>query len=258
MIKLKQINFSYDDAPVMRGLSLDIPAGSWLGLIGPNGIGKTTLLKLISGSLEANSGEIKIDGKDVISYSRREMARLLAVVPQAAGFAFSFSAIEVVLMGRSPYLKQFGFETAKDIEIAKDAMEKTDTWQFRDRPIDELSSGERQRVLIARALAEEPKILLLDEPTTFLDIKHQMDIMEIIAGLNRERGMTIVSAIHDINLAISYCSKIALLYDGSIYKLGTPEDVVTYANLKETFGAEVYVGINEITGRPYYVPMRRG
>lgn len=257
MITLSDIKFSYNGKPVIDDLSLSVRGGAWMGLIGPNGTGKTTLLKLISGALIPNAGKIEVGNKPISSYSRKEMARLLAVVPQVSPFAFAFSALEIVLMGRSPYLKHFGFETAADLEIAEKAMRKTDAWQFRNRPIDELSGGERQRVMIARALAQQPRILLLDEPTTFLDIKHQLDIMEILSDLNRNQGLTIISAIHDINLAISYCSKIALIYNGKVHKQGTPEEVISYTNLKEIFGAEVYVGVNELTGKPYYIPMRQ-
>lgn len=256
MITLDNISFAYNRTPVIDKLSCRVPAGRWLGIIGPNGSGKTTILKLISGLLTPETGEINLDNQPVKSYSRREMARLLAVVPQVSPFAFSFTALEVVLMGRHPYIKSFGFETRSDIEVTKDSMKKTDTWRFRNRPIDELSGGERQRVLIARALAEEPKILLLDEPTTFLDIKHQLDIMDILTELNKNEDLTIVSAIHDINLAISYCHDIALLHRGKIEKTGSSEEVITYKNLKDIFGAEVYVGLNEFTGRPYYVPAR--
>jgi len=257
MIELRDISFSYGANAIIRDLSLRVNKGSWLGLIGPNGAGKTTLLQLISGALIPSSGGITIDQRDAHNYTRREMAKKIAIVPQGASFAFSFSTLEIVLMGRAPYLKHFGFETPNDLEAAKRAMELTDTWQFRDRPIDQLSGGERQRVLIARALTQEPEILLLDEPTTFLDIRHQVDIMGILADLNGNSSITIISAIHDINLAISYCDTIALLHEGNIRVEGKPEDVITYANLKEIFETDVYVGVNEFTGKPYYVPMQR-
>lgn len=257
MIRLDNITFAYNGTAIIAGLSLDVKAGEWLGVIGPNGAGKTTLLKLISGELKTETGSVSVHGKNIHSYSRRETAKLLSVVPQGTTFPFPFSALEVVLMGRHPYIKSFGFETARDREIAKSAMLKTDTWQFRDRSINELSGGERQRVLIARALAEEPKILLLDEPTTFLDIKHQQEIMEILTELNTKHDLTIVSAIHDINLAISYCSEIAFLFNGAVYKRGLASEVITYANLKEIFGTDVYVGVNEFTKKPYYVPMKK-
>lgn len=257
MLKLSNINFAFDTAPIIDRLSLNVERGAWLGVIGPNGAGKTTLLKLISGVLRPIDGEINIDDRAIQKFSRNEMARLIAVVPQVSSFTFPFTVSEIVLMGRAPYLKNFGFETAMDIAIAEEAMKRTDIWQFRSRSIDELSGGERQRVLIARALAQEPKILLLDEPTTFLDIKHQLDIMEILTELNKDPGLTIISAIHDVNLAISYCKTIALLNNGRIFKLGTPAEVVTYSNLKEVFSADVYVGLNEFTGNPYYVPMKK-
>jgi len=254
MIKLNNLKFAYDEKEVIRDLDLEVCQGEWLGLIGPNGAGKSTLIKLISGYLHPQEGSIQINNKDISEYSRNELSRLIAVVPQTSSTTFSFTSLQLVLMGRSPYLKRFGFETKKDVEIAKDVMIKTDTWQFRNRAVEELSGGERQRVLIARALAQDPKILLLDEPTTFLDIKHQLDIMNIITDLNQNHGITIISALHDINLAISYCKDIAILDKGSISSIGKPLETITYKNIKETFGADVYVGINELTGKPYYVP----
>lgn len=255
MILLNEITFAYDRDDVIHDLSLEISAGSFTGIIGPNGAGKTTLLKLISGTLTPQFGTITINGRAITSYSRCEIAKMIAVVPQIEAPVFPFSAFEIVLMGRAPYLKRFGFETKRDLEIAENVMRKTGTWGLRERSIDELSGGERQRVLIARALAEEPRILLMDEPTTFLDIRHQLEIMEILSSLNKSEGMTIVSAMHDINLAIAYCDDIALLYNGGIFSHGKPEDVITYVNLKRIFGADVYVGVNEFTGKPYYIPM---
>lgn len=257
MIQLTKIKFAYGDNLIINDLSLSVKPGEWLGLIGPNGSGKTTLLNIISGLLHPISGETKLNQKDIIRYSRKEIARMIAVVPQTSPFPFAFTALEIVLMGRHPYIKNFGFETGTDLKIAKEKMIQTDTWQFRGRRIDELSGGERQRVLIARALTQQPKILLLDEPTTFLDIKHQLNIMEILYELNRKTELTIISAIHDINLAISYCTEIALMKEQTIYKHGEPTEIITYANLKETFSAEIYVGVNEFTGKPYYIPMKK-
>lgn len=257
MITLDHINFSYGKTPLIGGLTLEVKKGEWVGIIGPNGAGKTTLIKLMSGYLPTNEGDIFVQGKHIGSYSRREISKIVSVVPQNSHFAFSFTALEVVLMGRAPHIDRFGLEKEADLRVAREAMEMTDTWQFRDRPIDELSGGELQRVIIARSLAQEPQVLLLDEPTTFLDIKHQSDIAEIIAHLNNKRGTTIVSAMHDVNLAISYCTRIILLNNGRIFKDGDPKDVITYTNLKAAFGADVYVGQNEFTGLPYYVPMKK-
>lgn len=202
----------------------------------------------------AASATLQLCGRPISSYKSAELAKLVAVVPQSSNITFPFSAFEVVLMGRTPYQKTFGFETKRDVEIAENAMRMTDTWQFAGRPIQELSGGERQRVIIARALAQEAEILLLDEPTSSLDIRHQQEIMRLLKKLNSERSITIVSAIHDINLALLYCKDIMLLKDGSVFKIGAASEVVTYSNLKDVFETEVYVGINDLNGKPYYLP----
>lgn len=276
MISAIEIKFAYERTPVINGVSFSASAGDWLGLLGPNGSGKTTLLKCLSGILRPQSGEIELtpspspsppatnpsagrqrgEGKSIFHFNRAEIARSIAVVPQDSSILFQFTAFEIVLMGRTPYQKIFGFESSIDIEIATQAMKETDTWQFAKRPFQELSGGERQRVIIARALAQQPKILLLDEPTTFLDIKHQQDILKLLKKLN-EQGMTIISAMHDINLALLYCKSIMLLKDGTIYKIGATNETVTYSNLKAVFDTEVYVGINDLTGKPYYLPYEK-
>lgn len=255
MIIIKNISFSYGTTPVLRDVSFNVGKGAWLGILGPNGSGKTTLLKCISRNLEPNCGNILLDGKDLCSYSRSEIAKVVGVVPQENSVPFPFTVMEMVLMGRTPYHKAFGFDSARDINIAKDAMEMTDILKFANRSIQELSGGEKQRVMIARALAQEPKVLLMDEPTSFLDIKHQQEILGIIKKLNAEKGLTVISAMHDINIALAYCKDIMFLKDGMVKNIGKAEDVVTYANLKDVFETEVYVGVNDLDGRPYYLPM---
>ena len=255
MIKINNITFAYEKTPVLTDVSFDINTGDWLGILGPNGSGKTTLLKCLSRTLFPQNGTIEINERDINSFTHKEIAQIAGIVPQDSNPIFPFTAFEIVLMGRAPYKKGFGFETARDVEIAKSAMIATDAWQFAGRPIQELSGGERQRVIIARALAQEPKVLLLDEPTSFLDIKHQQEILNIIKKLNRETGLTVVSAMHDINLALLYCKTIAFLKDGEFFKIGRPDEIVTYANLKTVFNTEVYVGINDLNGRPYYLPL---
>lgn len=253
MISITDLTFSYDSVPVLRGITLTVEAGDWLGILGPNGVGKTTLLKCVSGILKPAKGSIEVEGRDITTLKRGETARLIAVVPQGESILFPFTAFEIVLMGRAPHLRRFGFETSHDLKVAEDVMRLTDTWQFKDRPMHELSGGERQRVIIARALAQEAEILLLDEPTSFLDIKHQIDILSLIKGINHR--LTIVSTFHDINLATLFCNRIALMKSGDIFAFGDPATVVTYANLKAVFEKELYVGINDLTGRPYYLPL---
>lgn len=255
MINIQKITFSYDkNTPVFDGVTLNIQKGEFLGILGPNGSGKSTLLKLISGTITPSSGKIFVEGRNLREIAHKERARRIAVVPQESQIPFSFSALEVVLMGRAPYLPLLGFESETDIELAKRAMKETDTLQFADRDIHDLSGGERQRVIVARSLAQGPSILLLDEPTTFLDIRHQVELSNLVKRKNKEDGLTVITVVHDINIASTFCDRILFLKDGEIVVDGTPDKVVTYANVKSVFNAEVYVGINDLTGKPYYVP----
>lgn len=254
MINVKNISFSYEKDPVLNDVSFQVQTGEWLGILGPNGSGKTTLIKCLAKNLHPQKGSIEINDKPINVWPQQKLAQILGVIPQESNILFPFTAFEVVLMGRSPYQKNFGFESGSDIEIARKAMQVTDTIQFANRPIQELSGGERQRIIIARALTQEPKILLMDEPTSFLDIKHQQEILGLLKKLNQEEGLTIISAMHDINLALLYCRSIMLMKNGNIHKIGLTSEVVTYSNLKYVFDTEVYVGINDLNGKPYYLP----
>lgn len=255
MMELNNISFSYSERlKVLNDISLKVNKGEFIGILGPNGSGKTTLLKIISGTLKAAIGNVYLEGKKIQDFRHKERARRIAVVPQETSIPFSFSALEIVLMGRAPYLPLFGFETKEDICIAKEAMSTTDVLQFARRPMQELSGGEKQRVIVARALAQKPDILLLDEPTTYLDIRHQMDLYRTIKKRNIEDQLTVITVMHDINLASTFCDRIIFLKEGCINADGTPHDVVKYAKIKEVFDTDVYVGINDLTGKPYYVP----
>lgn len=255
MINLQNISFSYEEGPpILKHLSLKITKGEFVGILGPNGSGKTTLLKIISGTLKPQKGEVLLEGRALDTIRHRDRAKFIAVVPQETSIPFSFSALEVVLMGRAPYLPSFGFETKEDISVAKYAMDATDVSKLADRSIQELSGGEKQRVIVARALAQEPQLLLLDEPTTFLDIRHQMDLYRLVKKRNAEDGLTVITVLHDINLASTFCDRIVFLKAGRIVEDGMPHDVIKYAKIKEVFDTEVYVGINDLTGMPYYVP----
>ena len=255
MIELSNISFSYEEGHnVLKHISLKIGKGEFVGVLGPNGSGKTTLLKIISSVLKPQKGYLTLDGKRLESVRHKDRAKFIAVVAQETSIPFSFSALEVVLMGRAPYLPLFGFEKKEDIAVAKSAMEATDILNFAGRNIQELSGGERQRVIVARALAQQPRLILLDEPTTYLDIKHQMDLYRLMKKRNIEDGLTVITVLHDINLASTFCDRIIFLKDGRTVADGTPKDVINYAKIKEVFDTEVYVGINDLTGMPYYVP----
>jgi iron complex transport system ATP-binding protein len=190
--------------------------------------------------------------------SQGEIARKMAVVPQEAYSLFPFRVIEMVLMGRSPYLGHLMFERARDLEIAKKAMEWTEILPVSERPIDELSGGERKRVFIARALAQEPEVILLDEPTANLDIHHQVDFLDLILSLNREKGLTIMMASHDLNVASEYCDRLVLLRGGKVFKIGRAREVVTKANIEEVYGCRVWVDENPVSGMPRITLLKKG
>jgi iron complex transport system ATP-binding protein len=250
IISAQNINFSYATKPIMEDVSLVIDEAQIVAIIGPNGSGKTTLLKIINGTLFPDSGQMLIDGKDTRLWPRQEIAKTVAIVPQETASIFSFYAEEIVLMGRFPRLSNYRFENKKDYRIVHEAMEKTDTLAFANRRFDELSAGERQRVLIARALAQEPKILLLDESTVFLDLKHQMQFLALLRQLNVTQNLTVMFVTHDINLAAQHAGRIILLYCGKNYAIGKPAEVITAANIKEVYDVDVLIDQNPQSGLP--------
>lgn len=256
MLELRGVSFAYGNREVLHDIDLEIPTGAFMGLIGPNGSGKTTLLKLIMGLLKPTAGEVYWEGKVVRRIKRRHLARILAVVSQEYATAFPFCVKEIVLMGRSPHMGAWRFEGERDLAVVREAMEMTDTLHLAERPMDHLSGGEKQRVLIARALAQEPRVLLLDEPTAYLDIKHQVEFFELIHRLNRERGLTILAVTHDINLASLYCDFIVLLRDGRIYLKGTPEEVVREDHIQAVYVLPVLVDRHPVIGVPRVTPRR--
>ncbi len=255
-IRLEFVSFRYDQAWVLREVSLEVERGGFLGILGPNGSGKTTLLNLVDGILSPREGRVFLEGEDAATLDRDELARRVAVVPQDSPLIFPFTVQEIVLMGRTPHLGRWRFEGQRDFEIARDAMKRTGTLPLAGRPMSELSGGERQRVLIARALAQEPRILLLDEPTSNLDIHHQLAFFSLVEDLNRTRGLTVVAVSHDINLASLYCRRIALLKDGAVCGEGRPEDIITEESIRDVFGAPVRVDRHPETGRPRITPIR--
>ncbi|MGV8057530.1 MAG: heme ABC transporter ATP-binding protein [Smithellaceae bacterium] len=249
IIKLEQIGFRYNAHWVLKNISCEISKGEFLGIIGPNGSGKTTLLKVIDGILKPQEGEVWINGISGNKMSRDNLAKTIAVVAQDSQMIFPFSVQEIVLMGRAPHLSKWRFEGETDLRIAREAMEMTDTLVLMNRSMSALSGGERQRVLIARALAQQPQIMLLDEPTAFLDIKHQIDFFDLIKTLNKNRELTVVAITHDINLASLYCDRIALLHNGHIHCLGNPAEVITEKNIKDVYDTNVTVDQSPMTGR---------
>lgn len=250
LINAKKIKFSYAAKPVMEDVSFSIDEAQMVAVIGPNGSGKTTLLKIINGTLLPAAGQVFIDGKDIRQWSRKEIAQRVAIVPQETSVIFPFFAEEIVLMGRFPHLSRYGFENKEDYRIVHEAMKQTDTLDFAARRFSELSAGERQRVLIARALAQEPKILLLDESTVFLDLKHQAQFLSLLRQLNIAQQLTVIFVTHDVNLAAQNAHRIILLDSGKIYAIGMPAEVITAANLKKVYDVEAGIDSNPYDGSP--------
>lgn len=256
-LAIEQLSFSYGSRPVIQDVSFEAHGGEVLGIIGPNGSGKSTLLKLISRVLVPTRGRILIDGEDTSQWNPRQLARVMAVVPQDTQIYFDFTADEVVEMGRNPYLGRFQGMSPKERTIVKAAMDVTNTLEFVGRSIMELSGGERQRVIIARALAQEPKVLLLDEPTASLDINHEVEVFELVRGLTIQEGLVTVAVLHDLNLAAEYCDHLLLLSRGAVTAHGSVEEVLAEDNIASVYGLDVAVYANVLTGRPHVQPLPR-
>ena len=257
-LQICQVSFSYLDGLVLRNIDLSVKAGEIVGLLGPNGSGKTTLLKLASGILKPTQGEIKLDGSSLSQLSRKSIARNIAVVPQQFHIPFAFTASEVVMLGRTPFLRPLAEETEADRQLVNNALELVGIRELAQRRFDELSGGERQKVILAMALAQQPKLLLLDEPTVHLDITHQVEILELVKRLNVEEGLTVIAAMHDLNLAALYFDRLILLKEGRVWADGTPNQVLTEAKISEVFSASVRVERHPLTGAPHIVVMPKG
>jgi iron complex transport system ATP-binding protein len=250
LLRIHNLSCGYGGSPILTDIDLRVSRGEFLGVIGPNGSGKTTLLRAITRILKPQKGSILMDGKDLRKMSHKELAKACAVAAQIIEPAL-MTVKEYVLLGRLPYFKRYQFfETRNDETIVQKYMELTDTIKLEKTRMNELSGGERQLASIARALAQEPSLLLLDEPTSHLDITHQLQILDLITRLNRILGLTVMIVLHDLNLASEYCSRLVLLNEGSAYKIGIPGDVLTYGTIQEVYKTEVRVERSPISGRP--------
>jgi len=255
MLKIKNIDCYYGNIEILKRINLSADIGEFIGIIGPNGSGKTTLLKCISRVLKPKVGSVILDGNDIYGMKALELAKKLSVVSQDTKIDFEFNALEIVLMGRTPHLGRFELESGKDLKIAKNAMEVTNTLSLVDRPITEISGGERQRVIIARALAQEPKILLLDEPTSNLDINYRLEILDLIKRLTIEQGLIAIMAIHDLNMAANYCDYMTLLHRGEIISKGGPKEVLTAENIRRAYRIDAIVKRHPMTNSLYITPL---
>lgn len=255
-LQARDVTAGYGASDAVRGVSIEAAPGEIVAIVGPNGAGKSTLLRVLGGTLKARHGEVSLFGHALESYDRRALARLVAVVAQESAVAFRFTVLEVVLMGRTPHLGPFRFESRRDLEIAHAALEHFDLLELAGRPIQELSGGERKRVFLARALAQEPKVLLLDEPTAFLDMKHVAEIFLRFRELCAERRMAAMATLHDLNAAAMYANRILLMKDGETVAYGDTESVLNEENLRRVYETQVYVGRNPATGTLAILPGR--
>lgn len=252
IIECSNIGFSYNGTAVLNGINFSISPGEMVGILGANGSGKSTLLKIFSGLLKPESGEALYRNKEISKLGRKEIAKRLAYIPQDPVFAFPFSITEIVLMGRAPYIGRFEFEREQDREMAESAMETVGITHLKDRLISQVSAGERQLASLARALVQEPEIMILDEPATFLDIRHRTEIMKILIKLKEERGISIVAATHDIFSALYYFEEIIILKDGKVFAEGKTEKVVNEENLSAAYG--INVSVKKVNGRVFVFP----
>ncbi|MGQ9543034.1 MAG: ABC transporter ATP-binding protein [Candidatus Bathyarchaeia archaeon] len=256
LIRVDGIDFSYDSHEALSRVSFEVEQGEFIGIIGPNGAGKSTLLKVMSKILKPKSGTVFLDDSNIQEMSERSIARNMGFVAQETAITFGFKVRDVVLMGRNPHLGRLDSESVQDMRITEESMIRTGISHLAERAITEVSGGEKQRVLIARALTQTPRILLLDEPTLHLDISSQLEIMDLLKRLNEELKLTVIAVYHDFNLAARYCRRMLLMNKGRIEALGSPKHVLTEENLRRVFGVEAHVCYNSLTDSIYVIPLQ--
>ena len=251
-IKIDGVTFSYrgaGDSPVLKGITVDLGGSQVVSILGPNGVGKSTLIHCINKILEPTGGAVYLDGRDVKDYSLKEMARQTGYVPYSSSDTFPLTVVDTVLLGRHP---QAGWKTTEeDLEAVYDVLEKLEIEDLAMRYFNELSAGQHQKVMLARGLVQNPKVLLLDEPTSNLDIKHQLGITRLLKRLSHTEGIMVVMISHDLNIAARYSDNVILMHEGTIFAAGTPEEVLTVENIREVYGVES--SITEVEGRPYII-----
>ena len=253
-LEIQAITLAYGNKKVVEGVTFEVMPGEVVGLVGPNGSGKSTIIKALSRVITPYAGTVLINGRNISRIPRSELSLMISVVPQIPLLPSAFTAFEIVLMGRNPHLGLFQYEGPRDIDIAWQAMEQTSTQCLAQRRISELSGGEIQCVVIARALAQETQAILLDEPTANLDISRQIEILDLVKGLCRGNKLTVVAALHDLNLAAHYCDRLLLINGGRIHAEGTPTEVINRQNLEQVYGHGSYVHTHPLSGLPAVLP----
>ncbi len=256
-IDIKNLSYAYGKPTVLKDISFSVPRGDFFIVIGPNGSGKTTLMKVISGIRKFQKGRIEVMGHAIRGYAKKTLAQTVALVPQEVPADFPFTVNELVLMGRSPYLGMLGLPQEGDLEIADQAIAFTGVEHLAGRKLDQLSGGERQLVFIARAICQQPQIILLDEPTASLDLSHQVKIMDLMEKLKFEKDITVVMVSHDVNLAAMYGDTLLLLKDGKVVRQGSPGDVLTFEVLEEAYGCTLLVDQSPLGQFPSVTPVPR-
>lgn len=251
------VTLAYGARTVVDGLSLDLAPGRITAIVGANGCGKSTLLRALARLLRPAAGQVVLDGSALATRSTKEIARTLGLLPQSPVAPEGIAVADLVGRGRHPHQRLLARWSPRDYEVVAEALDATGIADLADRSVDELSGGQRQRVWIAMALAQETDILLLDEPTTFLDVAHQIDVLDLLADLNRDRGTTIVMVLHDLNLAARYADELVAVREGRIHALGAPETIVTDSLVREVFGLECCVIPDPLTGKPLVLPSGR-
>lgn len=254
-IEVQNVIFGYKKDLVLKDISFNIEKGKFFSIIGPNGSGKSTILKLLNNLYTTKRGQILIEGNKISNYKKKALAKKIALVPQNTNLDYEFPVEDVILMGRHPYKGRFQKEDDNDYRIIEDVMEMTGTLELKSKLITEISGGERQRVIIARALAQDPSIILLDEPTSHLDINHQIEILNLLKDLNEKKGTTIIVVMHDLNLASRYSDEIIMINDGKIMDMGKPEDVITKKNIQEAYNLDVVIERSETTNKIHLTPI---
>ena len=256
ILQADQIRFCYEASDFNLGpIELSLSHGETVGVVGPNGSGKTTLLRLLSGFLRPTSGQVHLNGMDIRRVGTRKLAKAVAFVPHQTPSTFPYRAFEIVLMGRLPHLSVLRSERREDESIAEAAMVATDTSHLKERYFNELSGGERQRVMLAMALTQRPKVLLLDEPTSHLDISHVIRVFDALAAAVRRDNLSVIAVLHDLNLASEYCERLVLMEKGRVAAKGAPSEVLSAENVKRVFDTEVAIGENPSTGAAFVFPV---